>query len=281
LSLQEKVVYSASDATARRPPGASSRAAKRVQHKRVPVLVPVPRGKRAPAGGFALAIEINDMPQLFGSDFSFGVGRSIRKHEWFGLSEHSCGLFQNNDPGRESDRCTDAVEFGRREDNPDGSWSGARRLRAEIHEGCRLALQLSARDADGNRRAHFFVNREEVAVFGGILDSPGEEGDWVAGMTLPPCARVTIVHPHADELTISNVHAAPIANKLSLKKAVRRITSVVHLNQIVHIGDDDEPAGPSSGANAARPAASSLRTPSLRNAGKKIAMVGLLPICFS
>lgn len=140
LSSTVEVIYGEGSTTALRTTGNAARGKTGTLRA---VCVAVPRGRRAPPGGFVLSIDIDQMPSgAFGTRFSFGVGRSRSPHDWFGLSEHSCGLYQNLAPGCAEDRCADANDFGKRQDNLEGSYIGSRQLQPEIKKGVRLSLQL-------------------------------------------------------------------------------------------------------------------------------------------
>ena len=141
--------------------------------------VGVARGEgAAEAGGFELTVMVEALPKT-GESFSFGVGRAIAKEGYlFGFdAPGTCGLVQHTDD--ESIRRATANDFGGRADR------GDRQLGPPIREGSLLALHLSARSAEGTRRARFSVDGEECAVFAEIPDDGGSS-DWVAGARALP-----------------------------------------------------------------------------------------------
>ena len=133
--------------------------------------------------GCALAVVVDELPGFDATWLSFGIGRAKAKEgTLFGsAADGTCGVMQH--AATESRRRAGSAGFGRRVDRQDGQ------LGLAIRAGSRLALHLSQRSEDGTRTAHFFVDGQECAVFVDIQDGGG---DWVAGVTLPRGAAVSL-----------------------------------------------------------------------------------------
>jgi hypothetical protein len=147
--------------------------------------------------------------------FAFGAGRDLLGSP-FGHADSTCGLLQ--DPGKESARGAITEGFGRRADRDD------HKTARPIKEGSRLALQLSARGADGTRTARFFVDVAEVAAFADIEDDGGGT-DWVAGVILSNNARVRLVPAEGYELlfTEGERQAAQAAAAEKVKRSFEEV----------------------------------------------------------
>ena len=222
----EGVAFSDGDATAAKLEGGAPH--------RPAACVRVPRDG---LGGFALAVEVEQLPELIGT-LSFGIGRAKAKEgdfmSIFSHAEGTCGLAQHADGGGSAR----SKNFGRRAD------SGGNRLEPAIRAGSRLALHLSARGTERARTARFFVDGSECAVFADIEDD-GESSDWVAGITLTSGARVRLVSADGVELW-SEMERAEATLARQRETLAAKDTEIARLRRIIAdlvktVGDAEKP----------------------------------------